>query len=78
MMVIRVVLASVLVGVFLWEIASWIRSILATARRMHQIPCWDCRFCSDDPYLKCAVHPDQAQTEAAIECADFVMRSKRA
>lgn len=36
-----------------------------------QIPCRNCRYFTSNPYLKCAVHPDTAATDAAIDCADY-------
>ena len=38
---------------------------------LHQIPCSQCRYFTDDVHLKCTVHPFIALSEEAIGCADF-------
>ncbi|TVP69771.1 MAG: hypothetical protein EA342_02765 [Leptolyngbya sp. LCM1.Bin17] len=40
-------------------------------RRLHQIPCYRCRFYTGSPYLKCPVHPIDAGSEVAITCQDY-------
>jgi hypothetical protein len=40
-------------------------------RRLHQIPCADCEFFTNDYRLKCTVNPYVACTEDAIGCSDF-------
>jgi hypothetical protein len=44
---------------------------IANLKRLHQIPCPDCRFFTDDFRLKCTVHPNLALTEEALNCCDF-------
>lgn len=34
-------------------------------------PCSNCRFFSQNAYLKCAVHPSIALTKQAIDCSNF-------
>ncbi|MGJ3254554.1 MAG: hypothetical protein ACFE0J_25990 [Elainellaceae cyanobacterium] len=36
-----------------------------------QIPCSNCRFFNQSPYLKCAVHPTRACTSKAVDCSDY-------
>ena len=38
---------------------------------LHQIPCRNCRFYKNNPYLQCAVNPATALTPQAIHCTDF-------
>ena len=38
---------------------------------MHQIPCSNCQFFTGDYQLKCALHPNTALSEEAIDCSDF-------
>lgn len=45
-------------------------------RRLHQIPCHNCDFFTNDFRLKCTVHPMKACTEDAISCIDFEMKTK--
>lgn len=44
---------------------------LDTIKNCYQIPCSNCRFFKNDPYLKCAVHPSRAASAEAINCHDF-------
>lgn len=60
-----------LILLLFFTIWSAIRDSLATAKRMHQIPCSGCQFFTDDYRLKCTVHPSIANTEAAIRCLDY-------
>jgi hypothetical protein len=39
---------------------------------MHQIPCSRCGFFTNNYRLKCTVHPLAANTEAAIDCTDYL------
>ncbi|HEY9672355.1 MAG TPA: hypothetical protein V6D11_12985, partial [Waterburya sp.] len=63
-----------LIGLTLW---SATRSSIAIAKRMHEIPCTDCRFFTADYRLKCTVHPSIANTEAAIHCSDYCCKYHR-
>lgn len=36
-----------------------------------QIPCSNCRFFSNNHYLKCAVHPSTVLTKYALNCSDY-------
>jgi hypothetical protein len=40
-------------------------------RRLHQIPCTNCDFFTNDHRLKCTINPKIACTEEAIGCRDF-------
>lgn len=40
-------------------------------RRLHQVPCYRCKFYTDSPYLKCPVRPLEAGSEAALDCKDY-------
>ncbi|MEO1095506.1 MAG: hypothetical protein AAFX01_11465 [Cyanobacteria bacterium J06638_28] len=65
------VLAWMVVGLCLWSIWSALRDGLLRARRMHQIPCSQCRYFSGNYALKCPVRPYEALSEAAIGCPDY-------
>ncbi|MCA1990615.1 MAG: hypothetical protein LDL41_01005 [Coleofasciculus sp. S288] len=54
-----------------WTVWSAMRDSVAVAKRMHQIPCSNCQFFTDDYRLKCTVHPSIANSEAAINCLDY-------
>ncbi|MGM3305375.1 hypothetical protein ACSQ6I_05190 [Anabaena sp. WFMT] len=39
--------------------------------KLHQIPCYNCEYFTNDYRLKCTVHPQKACCEHAIGCVDF-------
>ncbi len=53
---------------------SLILDIVKRAKTMHQIPCSDCQYFTNDYRLKCPVNPFQANTESAINCQDYHQR----
>ncbi|HEY9823404.1 MAG TPA: hypothetical protein V6D35_21935 [Candidatus Sericytochromatia bacterium] len=50
---------------------------MATAKRMHQIPCTGCQFFTNDYHLKCTVRPSIANSEEAINCSDYCSKDNR-
>lgn len=54
-----------------WSVGAAIRDSIQQAKRMHQIPCANCRFFTGDYHLKCPVHPKQALSQEAINCRDY-------
>ena len=46
-------------------------------RRMHQVPCSRCVYCTGDYNLKCSVRPYDALTEQAIGCRDFEIVTRK-
>lgn len=42
-----------------------------TINHLQQVPCKNCRFFSNNHYLKCAVKPDVVMTEEAINCSEY-------
>jgi hypothetical protein len=44
---------------------------LRQVRRLHQIPCPECRFFTGNYTLKCTVYPYRAGSEGAIGCSAF-------
>lgn len=54
-----------------WQVWAVVRDAMNQARRMHQIPCANCQFFTNDPLLKCPVHPRLAMSEQAIGCPDY-------
>ncbi|MDY6936109.1 MAG: hypothetical protein SWY16_00460 [Cyanobacteriota bacterium] len=61
--------------VFLAMMAMSIQSAVSSgvdrAKQMHQIPCSDCIFFTNDYRLKCPVNPKAAMSEEAIDCGDY-------
>lgn len=68
--------AWIVLGLVLWEVVLLIRKAVATAQRMHRIPCLNCQFFSGNRHLKCALHPNEAMTESAIDCPDYCARPR--
>jgi hypothetical protein len=56
---------------FVWSLWAAARDSVTTAKQMHQIPCTNCQFFTDNYRLKCTVHPSTANTEEAINCSDY-------
>lgn len=53
------------------SLGTFLKEVFQTSQRLHQIPCARCQFCTNNPVLKCTVHPKAALTEQAIHCPDF-------
>ncbi len=45
--------------------------IFVSIKHLHQIPCRNCRFFCNNPYLKCAINPSIVLTEQALDCSDY-------
>jgi hypothetical protein len=54
-----------------WSVWSALRDGVQRAKTMHQIPCANCRFFTQDYHLKCPVQPMSALSEQAIGCPDY-------
>jgi hypothetical protein len=65
------VLAWSLVAITLWQLVAITRDGMKRAQVMHQIPCAECRYFTNSPFLKCPLHPTIALSEAAIDCSDY-------
>ena len=63
----------ILLGLTLW---SAIRDTAAQVKQMHDIPCTNCQFFTQDYRLKCTVQPFIANTEKAINCSDYRVKYK--
>jgi hypothetical protein len=65
------VVAWFLILMTAWSVISFFRDGLSRAKKMHTIPCPNCRFFTGDYHLKCSVHPTKALSEEAINCMDY-------
>ena len=54
-----------------WTIFGAIASTVSRAKQMHQIPCANCAFFTENYHLKCPVQPKIALSEEAIDCIDY-------
>ena len=66
------VLAWGFVGILGLTLMQFCRDLVQRSQRMHAIPCPRCQFFTRDYRLKCPVHPLIANTEAAIDCRDYL------
>lgn len=66
-----------LIFLILFSIWSSLKEGIKNTKRLHQIPCTDCRFFTNDYRLKCTVNPSIANTEAAINCSDYCSKGNR-
>lgn len=63
----------VLMSSDIWTVA---RHGVLTVKNLHQVPCRNCRFFKNNPYLQCAVHPATALTADAANCSDYCPANK--
>ncbi len=54
-----------------WNLVAATRDSVKRAKVMHQIPCADCRYFTNNHLLKCPLHPKTALSEEAINCGDY-------
>lgn len=66
-----------LVLLFVLAILFAIQDGTRRLRRLHQVPCFGCRYYTGSPYLKCPVRPRDAASEAAIDCPDYETAAAR-
>lgn len=45
--------------------------IFFTIKRFQRVPCRNCQYFSNNPYLKCAVNPGAVLTEEALKCSEY-------
>lgn len=46
------------------------------AKHSNQVPCRNCQFFQNNPYLRCAVNPSMALTDDAKGCSDYCPQKK--
>ena len=54
------------------DIWPFARHKVLTIKHLPQVPCRNCQFFTNNPYLKGAVHPSTALTEQALNCSDYL------
>ncbi|HYW22352.1 MAG TPA: hypothetical protein VE956_24185 [Nodularia sp. (in: cyanobacteria)] len=69
---------------FSWVIFFWIlhkirtfldNKMVFSVKDLHKVPCKNCRFYSNNHYLKCAIKPSQVLTEEAKDCSEYSPRN---
>ncbi|MBU7584369.1 MAG: hypothetical protein KAF91_15880 [Nostoc sp. TH1S01] len=48
-----------------------------SVKSLHQVPCKNCRFYSNNHYLKCAVQPSIVLTDEAKNCSEFCAKKDK-
>ena len=67
----RFLFACLLIYLFISSLVNPLLAAFAQAKRMHRIPCYNCRYFSGNYVLKCTIRPTEANTEEAIGCLDY-------
>ena len=65
------------IALAVWHLFTGLRQGVKTVKRLHQIPCADCRYATCSYHLKCSVQPVIAFSEEAIGCQDFEQSEDR-
>ena len=58
-----------------WSAFQTITKGITRFKKLHEIPCSNCTFFTNDYHLKCTVHPSRALSEDAIGCRNFEPRN---
>ncbi len=61
-------LLVLLVRLHLWKT---VRNRVDTVKSFEKIPCLNCQFFKNNPYLKCAIHPSTVLSAEALNCPDY-------
>ena len=56
------------------SLGTMVVDVVHRSKTMHQIPCSNCQYFTNDYRLKCSVNPFQANTEEAISCQDYQVK----
>ena len=64
------------IGIFIYACVPNGRQHFSSFKPPPKTPCYRCRYFSDNHYLKCALHPETALTEQAVDCRDYCQNSK--
>ncbi len=63
---------------FVLAILLAIQDGMRRLKRLHQVPCFHCRYYTGSPYLKCPLRPIEAASEAALHCPDYAAADSEA
>ena len=70
----RIVYTILIWSILLFLVGSSCSAVnkgIKIVKRLHQIPCSNCKFFTENYQLKCPVNPTMALTEDAINCLDY-------
>lgn len=69
--ILGIISAFSLLGMVVWSLGSAVKDTVGVAKTMHEIPCANCQYFTNDHRLKCTIYPQIANTEQAIDCTDY-------
>lgn len=58
------------------DILTILKHGFLAVKHSNQVPCRNCRFFQNNPYLRCAVNPATALTDKASDCSDYCPQNK--
>ncbi|MGA9382959.1 MAG: hypothetical protein WBV73_29715 [Phormidium sp.] len=58
------------------DLLKFAKHKISIIKNLEQVPCKNCRYFTNNPYLRCAVNPAIALTSEAINCSDYCPMSK--
>ncbi|MBF2057285.1 MAG: hypothetical protein IGQ45_08680 [Cyanobacterium sp. T60_A2020_053] len=58
------------------NLVKTVTDIWQRSQKMHEIPCSNCQYFTNDHRLKCTVQPNLANTYEAVNCPDFIAQKK--
>jgi len=64
------------IGIFIYACVPKGRQHFFSFKPPLKTLCHRCRYFSDNSYLKCALYPETALTEQAVDCRDYCPNSK--
>ena len=53
------------------DLLKFAKHKISIIKNLEQVPCKNCRYFTNNPYLRCAVNPAIALTSEAINCSDY-------
>lgn len=62
--------------IFSTDILKFAKHKFSLIKHLEQVPCKNCRYFTNNPYLRCAVNPSIALTSDAINCSDYCPLNK--
>ncbi|MGY6529210.1 MAG: hypothetical protein ACXITR_04720 [Cyanobacterium sp.] len=64
--------AWLLLFVLTRSLVGGVKAAVKRGQEMHEIPCTNCQYFTNDYRLKCTIQPNIANTELAKDCPDFM------
>ncbi|MFB2939041.1 hypothetical protein ACE1B6_27625 [Aerosakkonemataceae cyanobacterium BLCC-F154] len=58
------------------DLLKFAKHKISIIKNLEQVPCKNCRYFTNNPYLRCAVNPAIALTSEAINCSDYCPMNK--